>query len=85
MIPYQNLATGGNLSAAARYLLQTPGRKRTARSGKSYHDCVCGRGGESEMAEDKKTVRVWDCVAGHYTVCHILSASAQRRAIKLAA
>lgn len=31
-----------------------------------------------------KTVRVYDPVAGHYTVCHSLSASAQRRIIKLA-
>ena len=31
------------------------------------------------------TVRVYDDVAGHYTACHILSASAQRRIRKLAA
>jgi len=31
------------------------------------------------------TVRVYDSVAGHYTTCHSLSASAQRRIRKLAA
>lgn len=31
------------------------------------------------------SVRVWDSVAGHYTACHVLSASARRRAEKLAA
>ena len=31
------------------------------------------------------TVRVWDSVAGHYTLLHVLSASAIRRARKLAA
>ena len=31
------------------------------------------------------TVRVWDGVAGYYTTCHSLSASAIRRAQKLAA
>lgn len=30
------------------------------------------------------TVRVWDDVAGHYTVCHVLSRSAQQKARKLA-
>ena len=30
------------------------------------------------------TVRVWDSVAGHYTTCHSLSASAIRRIVKLA-
>ncbi len=30
------------------------------------------------------TVRVWDSVAGHYTTCHSLSASAVRRIRKLA-
>jgi hypothetical protein len=30
------------------------------------------------------TVRVWDGIAGHYTTCHCLSASAIRRIIKLA-
>jgi hypothetical protein len=30
------------------------------------------------------TVRVWDSVAGHYTVCHALSPSAQRRIRRLA-
>jgi len=34
---------------------------------------------------DGNTVRVWDSVAGHYTVCHILSTAAQLRAIKAAA
>ncbi len=27
------------------------------------------------------TVRVWDSVAGHYTVCHSLSDGAQRRLV----
>ena len=31
------------------------------------------------------TVRVWDSVAGHYTLCHNLSTSARERARKLAA
>jgi hypothetical protein len=31
------------------------------------------------------TVRVYDSVAGHYTFCHALSASAQRRIAALAA
>jgi hypothetical protein len=31
------------------------------------------------------TVRVWDKIAGHYTTCHALSFSAQRRIRKLAA
>jgi hypothetical protein len=30
------------------------------------------------MVEDGR-VYVWDCVAGHYTTCHALSASAIRR------
>ena len=30
--------------------------------------------------EQDGTVRVWDSIAGHYTVCHSLSASAMRRA-----
>lgn len=30
------------------------------------------------------TIRVWDSVAGHYTTCHGLSDSAQRRIRKLA-
>lgn len=34
---------------------------------------------------DGKIVRVWDDVANHYTLCHILSKAAVRRAIKLAA
>ena len=37
------------------------------------------------MVDDDGTVRVWDSVAGHYTRCHVLSESAQRRARKLAA
>jgi len=34
--------------------------------------------------DDDGTVRVWDSVAGHYTICHSLGQSAQRRARKLA-
>ena len=30
------------------------------------------------------TVRVWDSVAGHYTMCHSLSKGAERRIVKLA-
>ena len=30
------------------------------------------------------TVRVWDSVAGHFTACHTLSESAQKRLRKLA-
>ena len=33
---------------------------------------------------DTGLVRVWDDVAGHYTACHSLSASATRRIRKLA-
>lgn len=29
-----------------------------------------------------KTVRVWDGIAGHYTTCHALSKSTQRRIVK---
>ena len=36
------------------------------------------------MVEDG-SVYVWDSVAGHYTSCHVLSASAIRRAITAAA
>ena len=36
------------------------------------------------MVEDG-AVTVWDSVAGHYTSCHVLSASAIRRALKAAA
>lgn len=36
------------------------------------------------VAVDGSTVRVWDGVAGHYTVCHSLSKAAVARAIKLA-
>ena len=36
------------------------------------------------MVEDG-VVTVWDSVAGYYTSCHILSASAIRRALKAAA
>jgi len=35
--------------------------------------------------DDSKIVRVWDSVAGHYTVCHSLSDSAIRRIRRLAA
>lgn len=31
-----------------------------------------------------KNVRVWDSVAGHYTTCHSLTASAKSRVLKLA-
>lgn len=33
---------------------------------------------------DGDEIRVWDSVAGHYTLCHSLSPSAQRRIRKLA-
>ena len=36
-----------------------------------------------QVSDDGK-VRVWDGVAGHYTMCHCLSAAAQRRARKAA-
>lgn len=39
------------------------------------HECMVGADG---------TVRVWDSVAGHYTTCHSLSESAQRRIRRLA-
>lgn len=38
-----------------------------------------------QVQVDGSTVRVWDSVAGHYTLCHSLSKAAQRRAIKAAA
>lgn len=37
------------------------------------------------LIEPDGAVLVWDSVAGYYTSCHILSASAIRRARKLAA
>ena len=33
---------------------------------------------------DGQTVRVWDSVAGHYTTCHALTASAVRRILRAA-
>ena len=36
------------------------------------------------QVSDDGTVRVWDSVANHYTTCHCLSATAQRRARKAA-
>ncbi|HPZ83878.1 MAG TPA: hypothetical protein PL064_10605 [Thermogutta sp.] len=36
------------------------------------------------LVEPSGSVRVWDDVAGHYTTCHSLSASAERRLRKLA-
>jgi len=37
------------------------------------------------MVEQDGTVRVWDSVAGHYTLVHALSDSAARRIRRLAA
>lgn len=37
------------------------------------------------IVEDDGTIRVWDDVAGHYTVCHSLTRADQRRIRKLAA
>ena len=37
------------------------------------------------MVDEDGTVRVWDSVAGHYTVCHSLSPRSQRRIARLAA
>ena len=34
--------------------------------------------------EDDGTVRVWDSVAGHYTLCHALSGRTQKRLFELA-
>ena len=39
---------------------------------------------ERIMVSADGTVRVYDSVAGHYTRCHVLGSSAQRRARKLA-
>ena len=36
------------------------------------------------LVEPDGTIRVWDKVAGHYTVCHALSRSAERRIRQLA-
>lgn len=36
------------------------------------------------MVEADGTVRVWDSIAGHYTLCHRLSQSAVARIRKLA-
>jgi hypothetical protein len=47
-------------------------------TGGRIQDCQC-------LVSDDGSVAVWDEVAGHYTVCHSLSQSAQRRARKLAA
>jgi hypothetical protein len=33
---------------------------------------------------DDGTVRVWDCVASHYTACHCLNPKAEERIRKLA-
>ncbi len=41
-------------------------------SGESIRDHRC--------LVDDVNVRVWDSVAGHYTLCHALSAAAQKRA-----
>jgi len=45
-----------------------------------------GRGLETLRCrvEADGTVRVWDDIAGHYTICHILTPSAQRRVRRLA-
>ncbi len=37
------------------------------------------------MVDEDGTVRVWDSVAGHYTLCHSLSPDSQRRIARLAA
>lgn len=39
---------------------------------------------EHKMLVDDVNVRVWDSVAGHYTMCHCLSASAIKRIIRKA-
>jgi hypothetical protein len=36
-----------------------------------------------KFALEGNTVRVWDTIAGHYTSCHALSPSTQRRLVKL--
>lgn len=36
------------------------------------------------LVERDGTVRVWDAVAGHYTICHALGTAAQRRIRRLA-
>jgi hypothetical protein len=36
------------------------------------------------LVESDGTIRVWDAVAGHYTVCHSLAPSAERRIRRLA-
>lgn len=49
---------------------------------KAFH----GRGVETVRVQVEKdgTVRVWDSVAGHYTLCHSLSKSAHARVKKMA-
>ena len=37
------------------------------------------------LVETDGTVRVWDAIAGYYTICHSLSSAAQARIRKLAA
>jgi len=39
---------------------------------------------ELPTADSSAKIRVWDRVAGHYTTCHALSGSAQKRLIRLA-
>ena len=39
---------------------------------------------ENKVMVDGDTVRVWDSVAGHYTLVHALSPDSQRRIAKLA-
>ncbi|MGH8261387.1 MAG: hypothetical protein ACREUG_17025 [Steroidobacteraceae bacterium] len=49
--------------------------KTFAREGVRQHQVMVGTDG---------TVRVYDSVAGHYTTCHSMSPSAQRRIRQLA-
>lgn len=60
--------------------------KTTIREVKIRAKAFTGRGIEAVRCrvESDGTVRVWDSVAGHYTLCHVLGEPAKRRARKLA-
>jgi len=66
---------------AYQQLCSTPPVELTARAKAFASECIC----EHRFLVDGDDVRVWDDVAGHYTTCHALGASAVRRIRRIAA
>lgn len=53
----------------------------TSKSGKAFGNSKAGY--KAQVGQDG-TVRVWDSVAGHWTLCHSLTAGQIRRIVRLA-